>query len=232
MRYIEKHLAEVGGALLPGSVWTGWSSALVDELDPLHGSAAHDGLEGSGNADIVFGHSGNDTAFAFGGDDYLIGGAGRDALFGGSGNDKVDGGTGADRLHGGIGADLLTGGEGADHLYAGIDDNRDRIVYGSEAELLATDKIFHFDFRGSASELVWDRIDLRSIDADQKNGDQAFRFVEAFSAAGAGESDGQLRVVGDGADAVVEIDFNGDNAADAFIIVRHVPSLSQDDFLL
>ena len=31
MRYIEDHLDEIGGHLLPGSVWTGWSSDEVVE---------------------------------------------------------------------------------------------------------------------------------------------------------------------------------------------------------
>jgi hypothetical protein len=232
MRYIEKHLVEVGGALLPGSVWTGWSSELVAELAPLHGSANSDALNGSGSADIIFGNAGDDAVLALAGNDYLVGGGGNDTLFGKGGDDRVAGGFGADRLHGGIGADVLAGGHGADRLSAGIDDSRDRVIYGSEAELLATDQIFQFDFRNGASELVWDRIDLRSIDADQRNGDQAFRFVEVFSAAGTGEADGQLRVVNDGRDVIVEIDFNGDSAADAYIVVRNVASLGEADFFL
>jgi len=233
MRYIEKHLAQVGGALLPGSVWTGWSSDLVAELDPSHGSAGNDSLEGTDQADIVFGKSGDDTVLSFAGNDYLIGGTGHDTLVGGSGNDKLAGGRAADRLEGGTGADILVGGQGADHLFAGLDDNQDRIVYGSKAELSATDQVFQFDFKGSASEVLHDRIDLRPMDADaDRRGDQALRFVEVFSAAGPGQSDGQLRVVDQGARQRVEIDFNGDNLADAFIVVRDVESLSQADFFL
>ncbi len=233
MRYIEKHLAQVGGALLPGSVWTGWSSALVAELDPLHGSAGNDSLEGSHRADIVFGRAGDDSVLSFAGNDYLIGGAGLDTLGGGSGNDKLNGGAAADRLKGGTGADILVGGRGADELYAGPDDDKDRIVYGSKAELMETDQVFQFDFKGSVSEVLHDRIDLRSIDADaDRGGDQALRFVDVFATAGAGQADGQLRVVDQGAGRRVEIDFNGDNLADAFIVVRNVESLSQADFFL
>lgn len=233
MRYLEKHLAEVGGALLPGSVWTGWTSALAEELGPVLGTAGNDSLAGSASADIVFARQGNDTVFALAGNDHAIGAAGRDTLFGGAGHDKLDGGAQADVLLGGMGRDILVGGAGADRLYAGADDVRDHIVYGTQAELTATDQIFQFDFRGDVSELRWDRIDLRSIDADgDRAGDQAFRFVDTFSAPGVGEADGQLRVVDLGADMRVEIDLNGDNTVDAFILVRNVASLSQADFLL
>src|SRR5688572_14096590 len=61
MRYIEKHLAQVGGALLPGSVWTPWSSVLTGELSPSSGNSGSDTLEGSGAADILFGRAGNDS---------------------------------------------------------------------------------------------------------------------------------------------------------------------------
>lgn len=233
MRYIEEHLAEVGGEFLPGSIWTGWTSALVEELKPLHGSACNDSLSGSGKSDIVFGKAGDDIVLGLAGNDYLIGGAGRDILFGGRDDDKLAGGTGADKLHGGKGADVLVGGHGADRLFAGLDDDQDLMVYGSKAELMATDQIFQFDFKGHASEVVWDRIDLRSVDADRQiGGDQAFRFVDSFAAAGAGEPDGQLRVVDHGSDVNVEIDFNGDNAADALIVVRDIGSLSETDFFL
>jgi len=233
MRYIEAHLAEVGGALLPGSIWTGWSSVLVEELKPSRGGAGNDSLEGSQRADIVFGGAGDDVLIGLAGNDHLIGGFGRDTLFGGRGDDKLDGGPGVDRLAGGMGADIMAGGLRPDRLFVGVDDDQDRIVYGSKGELVATDWIFQFDHRSDAAEAVWDRIDLRSIDADrQVAGDQAFRFVDAFAAAGAGEPDGQLRVVDRGADVNVEIDFNGDNAVDALIIVRDVGSLSAADFFL
>jgi hypothetical protein len=46
MRYIETHLEEVGGELLPGSVWTGWSSQLTGELAAQEGGAGADRLWG------------------------------------------------------------------------------------------------------------------------------------------------------------------------------------------
>lgn len=233
MRLIEDDLDAVGGAFLPGSLWTGWSSELVEELKPLQGAAGNDGLRGSGEADIVFGRSGDDILLGLAGNDHLIGGAGRDTLWSGRGDDKVAGGADSDSLSGGVGEDILAGGAGADRLAAGDDDDRDLIVYGSKAELMAADRIFQFDRKGGAAESVWDRIDLRAIDADrQMNGDQAFRFTDAFASAAAGEADGQVRVVDRGVDVKVVFDFNGDAAADAFIVVRGVGSLSEADFFL
>ena len=234
MRLIEADLDAVGGAFLPGSLWTGWSSVLVEELEPLPGSTGDDSLTGSGNADIVFGRAGDDFLLGLAGNDHLIGGDGGDALFGRRGDDKLAGGADSDSLSGGAGADILVGGAGTDRLLAGDDDDQDLIVYGSQAQLMARDVILQFDRKSGAAEGVWDRIDLRPIDADrQLDGDQSFRFVDAFAAAtAAGEADGQVRVVDRGADVNVVFDFDGDNTADALIIVRGVGSLSEADFFL
>ena len=232
MRLIEADLDAVGGAFLPGSLWTGWSSNLVEELEPGHGTTGNDSLTGSGQGDIVFGRAGDDVLLGLAGGDHLIGGDGSDTLLGGRGDDKLAGGAGADTVRGGSGADVLVGGAGADRVFAGLDDDQDLVVYGTESAL-AQDQIFRFDRKSGAAETVWDRIDLRSVDADGGlNGDQAFRFVDSFAAAGAGEPHGQLRVVDHGADVTVVFDFDGDNAADARIVVRGVGSLSEADFFL
>ena len=47
MRYVKEHLPEIGGYLLPGSVWTGWSSTVVDELRASSGTVGADTLAGS-----------------------------------------------------------------------------------------------------------------------------------------------------------------------------------------
>jgi Ca2+-binding RTX toxin-like protein len=233
MRYIEEHLDEVGGALLPGSLWTGWSSTLVEELEAQQGGAGNDSLAGSGAADVLFGRAGDDSLLGRAGNDHLIGGEGRDGLLGRSGEDKLAGGAGVDTLRGESGADVLVGGAGIDYVFAGLDDYQDLIAYGSKARLAATDRIFQFDGRSDAQEAVWDRIDLRSIDTDAGiDGDQAFRFVASFAAAGPGEPVGQLRLVDHGADVTVVFDFNGDNAVDARILVRGVGSMSEADFFL
>ena len=233
MRFIEGNLQAVGDDLLPGGLWTGWSSALTEELPPVHGAAGNDSLTGSGGPDIIFGRGAEDILAGLAGNDHLIGGDGRDALLGMRGDDKLAGATGGDNLRGGSGADVLVGGAGVDRIAAGLDDDGDLIVYGSKAALMAADRIFQFDRKSGAAEAVWDRIDLRSIDADGAiAGDQAFRFVDSFAAADAAEPRGQVRVVDQGADVNVVLDFNGDNTADALIIVRGAGSLSEADFFL
>ena len=233
MRFIEGNLEAVGADLLPGNLWTGWSSELLEELEPFHGGAGNDGLRGSANADIIFGAAGDDVLLGLVGNDHLIGGDGSDTLLGRRGADKLAGGAGADILAGGGGADVLVGGAEADRVLAGLDNDQDLIVYRSAGDLMAADRIFQFDHKSGAAEIVWDRIDLRSIDADGRiEGDQAFRFVDSFAAAGAGEPRGQIRVVDHGADVNVVLDLNGDNTADALIVVRGVGSLSEADFFL
>src|SRR3712207_705485 len=110
MRYIENHLDEVGGHLLPGRVWTGWSSTLTGELRPQSGDAGANRLDGTEGADLLFGRRGDDRLEGGGGADHLVGTAGGDHLLGGRGDDKLAGGTGDDRLVAGRGQDVLVGG--------------------------------------------------------------------------------------------------------------------------
>lgn len=119
MRYIEDHLDEIGGHLLPGSVWTGWSSQLVDELEVQEGQDRADILWGSSGADLLLGRGGRDLLGGGAGDDHLAAGRGQDVCIGGAGRDKLGGGAGDDLLYGGAGRDLLAGGRGDDRLGGG-----------------------------------------------------------------------------------------------------------------
>lgn len=119
MRYIEDHLPEIGGHLLPGKVWTGWSSELTGELRLRPGAPAAETLTGDGGGDLMLGRGGDDRLVGLGGDDWLSGGEGNDRLLGGDGADRMDGGDGRDVLHGGAGNDLLIGGRGNDRLAGG-----------------------------------------------------------------------------------------------------------------
>ncbi|EYD78173.1 Hemolysin-type calcium-binding protein toxin [Rubellimicrobium mesophilum DSM 19309] len=116
MSYIENHLGEVGGALLPGRVWTGWSSTLTGELDAKLGGPGVDDMSGTAGADLLFGHAGGDGLSGGREDDHLVCGRGDDLARGGLGDDKLGGDAGDDLLSGGSGRDLLTGGAGADRL--------------------------------------------------------------------------------------------------------------------
>ena len=98
MRYIEEHVDEVGGAFLPGSRWTPWTSVLLEELQARSGGADRDLLVGTIKADLLFGKAGDDRLLGAAGNDHLVGGSGRDKAFGGQGDDKLGGGAGNDRL--------------------------------------------------------------------------------------------------------------------------------------
>jgi hypothetical protein len=119
MRYIERHLSEVGGAFLPGSIWTGWSSRLTAELHVIRGDESANSLNGTEADDLVFAGAGDDRFGPSPGDDRFAGGDGNDTALGGRGDDKLDAGSGNDRLSGGAGADTLVAGLGRDVLSGG-----------------------------------------------------------------------------------------------------------------
>ena len=134
IRYIEDHLAEVGGHLLPGSVWTGWSSTLTGELHYRSGSSRSDLLLGGSGADLILGQAGHDVLAGRAGNDHLSGGAGFDIISGDGGDDKIAGGIGDDALSGGAGRDLLLGDAGKDRLSG--DGGDDRLSGGDGDDLL------------------------------------------------------------------------------------------------
>lgn len=123
-------------------------------------------------------------------------------VFGGSGNDVIRTGGGNDTLFGGAGADTLTGGAGA---------NIFRYTATAESTTAARDTLVGF--------AAADRIELTQIDADGNagNGDTAFTFIGAGAFTNVA---GQLRVIAQGADWLVEGDVNGDGVADLSILVQ------------
>lgn len=203
--------------------------------------AGSDRVTGGRNADVLVSHAGDDTLVGGRGDDRLSGEAGRDSLMGGTGRDTLDGGGEGDRLDGGGGNDVLNGGAGWDTLIGGTGRDvlaggggADRFVFRSTAEsavaVEAADVIA--DFRRGL-----DRIDLRQIDAfAPTGGDDAFVWIGtgAFAAAGAGEIRLELRdVAGTASDlTVVQIDTDGDAAAEMTIVLNGLHALTASDFLL
>ncbi|HQV04920.1 Ig-like domain-containing protein [Novosphingobium sp.] len=149
--------------------------------------------------------------FASGGDgiDQIRGGNLADSIFGDGGNDK---------LMGLGGADVLTGGAGADQF---------RYLFTSDSGLgTAADRIG--DFTNGE-----DKLDFRVLDADPNTaGRQALTFIGTSAFATDGSA--QVRYVDIGADTRVEIDLNGDGAADMHILLSgHAgQALSGTDFLL
>jgi len=225
----------------------------------LYGNMGANTLDGGGGADRLYGYGGNDTfridnaadlvfEIADDGIDTLIASvnytlrAGQaieaieanDAL--GTAAFVLTGNEFGQTIRGNLGSNVLRGGGGADVLYAGADNARDTFVYAAIADSGVTnatrDQIHQFDRYSGPGDTTADKIDLRLIDADPAAGQQALRFVTDFSFAPPGEPAGQLRVVTDGANAIVQIDANGDRIIDMLIEVVGVTTLAKADFLL
>ena len=97
-------------------------------------------------------------------DDHVRGLGGDDRLFG-RGGDRLDGGPGRDRLHGGADGDLLQGGAGAD-----------KFVFHAPGHSAPDEQDLILDF----SRRQGDRIDLRGLDGDPKDGDQRLAFSAVY----------------------------------------------------
>ena len=106
---------------------------------------------------------------------------------------------------------------GADRLDTGDDNARDLLVYRSafrqrRGPTREPTGSAGFDARNGRREATWDRIDLSGLDGDaDAGGNQPLRFVEAFSAPGAGETPGQVRAEARGDNMHVLIDLDGDS---------------------
>lgn len=236
MRYIEDHLPEIGGALLPGSVWTGWSSELVEELREKTGTDRADILIGSCKADIVFGKGDRDALFGLGGNDHLIGGAGSDVVLGGGGDDKLAGNSGTDLLWGGRGADLLVGGWGGDWLRGGVGD--DILVGGQGRDVLwggdGSDSFVFNALREGVDSIKDfdgdDHLALKAAAFGNVAAVTASNFVENASGAAA---DGNDRFIYETDTHLLRFDPDGNGAQDAIVLARlNVAHLSAGDFLL
>lgn len=148
---------------------------------------------GNGMGNRMDGNSIANTLKGLDGADRLSGENGDDRLYGGDGRDRLDGGRGSDLLIGGGGKDMLTGGRGGDTFqFTALTDRGDTIR----------------DFNAADGDLI----DLSRIDANaNRDGDQAFRFVEAFT-----RHSGEARVTYDAARdrTTLSLDTDGDRHAD------------------
>ena len=183
----------IGGGTGADRAWGGTGADTIsgDEgADVLHGGGGDDTLWGGEGGDALYGGNDDDRLGGGGGNDLLAGGNGIDELFGEDGADTLFGGAGSDRLHGGEGGDRLVGGGGRDELFLWEDGaGRDVVVMGF-ADGAARDRVEGF----RSGE---DKVDLRAFDVD---------FIGSAAFSGAREA----RF----ADGVLEIDANGDGAAD------------------
>jgi Ca2+-binding RTX toxin-like protein len=158
--------------------------------------------------DTINGGRGNDTIQGLGGDDRLIAWEGNDLVAGNGGRDRLNGRAGNDRLIGGFGPDVLIGGFGRDVF----DFN---LVTDSGATADTRDVIRDFTH-------LADRIDLSDL------GTLAFIGIAAFT------GPGQVRVVQQGANTIVEINLSGDETPEMTIALIDVAAatLTEADFVL
>jgi Ca2+-binding RTX toxin-like protein len=161
---------------------------------------------------------GHDTIRGTNGVNSLRGSDGNDILYGRGGNDIVNGGDGADTLIGGLGSDILHTSVGA------IDSSRDLVRYESLKEsgvTVATRDVVYWFKPGQ------DKIDLSKLDANLGlKGNQAFKVVTGLT-----KAFGEIKPVKSGADTLVQIDGDKDNAVDMTILVKDV-HLTKADFIL
>ena len=164
-------------------------------------------------ADAIFGRAGADTIDGLGGNDLILGGRGSDLLFGGAGND---------RLVGGAGRDTLVGGGNLDQF----DFN---LVTESRPGAALRDVISDFH------RTQHDRIDLSTIDADQRAGhpgNQAFVFIGANSFAHFHSTHPAVFAMVRFAGGNVQANVNANLAPDLEIHVNGMAAMVQGDFLL
>jgi VCBS repeat-containing protein len=204
--------------------------------DSLNGGSGSDRLFGGGGADTLVGGTLADTLHGEQGDDSLIGGNGDDSISGGDGLDTLSGGDGADNLDPGSeagvadtvfgagGNDTISGfGRGDDVGDSGDGDDRVNVLLDTDADVAAltlgagVDTIFVQAADASNSRLVvsdfaagagGDLIDISTLLSSLISGwdgsSNPFASAQGF-----------LRLREDGADVVLDVDFDG--GGDSFI---------------
>jgi Ca2+-binding RTX toxin-like protein len=208
-----------------------------------NGGTGNDRMTGSGGIDWFFGEDGNDRLQGGAGDDRLDGGkdddkllgdAGEDLLIGGSGNDHLEGGTGNDQLRGGRGQDVLLGGDGDDILFGGYD--RDWLTGGDGADLFRFTNLRDSGTGKGQSDVIrdfeqgTDKIDVSLLPTSAPTGyHYGFSGTSAFSGSGSAEIRYFTNKSGN---TIVQLDGNGDGAADAQITLLGTMALTESDFVL
>ena len=154
--------------------------------------------------------------------DTMIGNAAANVLQGNGGNDDLDGGTGDDTLRGGANDDVLKGGAGADRLFG--DEGRDTMTGGAGADVFAYDQfgVSTAAARDVITDLLQgeDKLDLAAAGAT--------RFVAGAAFSGVA---GEVRTFQSGSVTLIELDRNGDRAADLQIELTGLLTLADADFV-
>lgn len=190
----------------------------IINIENIQGSMADDRLTGNDLANLIFGGAGADVISGGAGDDQLNGFTGSDIVAGGDGNDVIDGG-----MTGTLGEmDMLYGGSGADRFFF---ETLGSSWTGSNDQIM--------DF----STVEGDKIDIHGVFT---NGGFSIGMVGTFigTAAFTGVA-GQVQIVKTftdfgltGVNQLVNVDWDGNGAADFTVAVHSNQLLSATDFIL
>jgi parallel beta-helix repeat protein len=228
---------------LPWAQMTAFRGGLI-----VAGSRGADALAGSAGADLMVGLEGNDVFIGGAGADEIEGGAGRDtvtyagalagvvARLAGVGSDgdvltgieDLTGSDHADRLVGDGAANVLRGGGGADTLEGGA--GADRLFGGRGADVLkggAGGDVFVFRPGESGTGALADRVTgfQTGLDRIDLTGLGDLTLVPAF-----GGTAGEMRIRQEGAVTWIEVDRDGNGAAD--FALRVTGAVAAGDLLI
>lgn len=198
-------------------------------IDYLVGGLGNDTLNGGGNNDVIEGRQNRDQIAGNGGDDSIYGNLGIDTITGANGNDSIYGGKGNDRIKGNAGADFLNGQRSNDRVHGGSqadyifgDEGNDTLIGGGGADTL----------NGSLGN---DRFVFRNV---THGGDliEGFQLGDVFDFSAIFNNDGYTRTgtfdyiqqIQSGADIIVQIDSNG-NQAGGFINYLTIQASTSSD---
>jgi len=208
-----------GGSFVGFEVFEASADLIYQRFD-FRGSNAGETASGSLGPDLLNGRGGNDILKGFGREDSLVGGNGNDVLSGGDGNDALSGGIGNDTVTGGTGRDQLAGGSEIDKFdFNAVGES----VVGANRDIIADFKVAQHD-----------KIDLSTIDADQRAGhagNQKFVFIGADTFAHYHALHHAVFGMVRSAGGVVQANVNANLAAD-FEIKVNLPALHAGDFIL
>ena len=206
-----------------------------------YGNELDNRINGNMGDNRINGGDGNDTIVALTGDDFVLGVAGNDQINGGFGNDSVWGGDGDDNMTGDGGDDMMSGGAGNDSMSAGAGDDMlnggagaDRLTGGTGADLFLFSRASDVGAPLSPTDVVTDfahltdTLDFSGIDANAGlAGNQSFFFLNGGAFTGAGGELRYTRALG-----LLQMDLNGDGAADIEMTLTNHALLTVDDFIL
>lgn len=190
----------------------------------LEGTENADNLNGSVNDDVLRGLGGNDYLYGQSGNDKLEGGAGADYLDGGSGNDTLDGGDGNDALVEYQGTNVLGGGAGDDTFnYVGYSGGYapgvDTLTGGAGRD---TYRLYSYDARYSPTSARADVItDFKAgVDGDMLDLAYTASYLANYTYGDNPFLTGHVRLVADGDDTLVQVDWDGTGSAGWSTMVR------------